>query len=110
MNERQKLGRLGEKFAEQVLCLQGYRILERNYRCRDGEIDLIADKDEELFFIEVKTRRNSWFGQPCEAVDRRKQMNLRKAAQSYVAKNRCYYQYYSFQVVEVDFRLIENAF
>ena len=110
MNERQKLGRLGEQFAEQLLCLEGYRILERNFRCKDGEIDLIADKEDELFFIEVKTRRNSAFGQPCEAVDLKKQMTLRKAARSYVTKKKCYYQYYSFQVIEVGVRQIENAF
>ena len=110
MNERQKLGKIGETFAEQVLCLEGYRILERNFRCREGEIDLIADKGDELFFIEVKTRRNFTFGQPCEAVDQRKQINLRKAARAYVTKRKSYYQYYSFQVIEVGFQQIENAF
>ena len=111
MNEKQKFGHAGEDFAAQVLGLSGYEILARNYRCREGEIDIVARREGELFFIEVKTRRDAAFGQPCEAVDRKKQQRMRKAAAAFLAENRkngC--DFLSFQVIEIGFNQIENAF
>ena len=110
MNQKQKLGRLGETFAEQVLSLDGYRIIERNYRCKDGEIDLIAERDDELYFIEVKTRRSQLFGRPSESVNYKKQQHLRKAARNYLAESKNYHQYYSFQVIEICIEQIKQAF
>lgn len=110
MNQRQTFGRLGEDFAAKVLASEGYNIIERNYTCRDGEIDIVAEKGDELFFVEVKTRRNNVFGDPCEAVNRKKQMHLRKAASRYLAEKKCNHIYASFQVIEIGVRQITNAF
>jgi len=110
MNQKQKLGRLGEAFAEQVLCLDGYRIIERNFRCKAGEIDLIAEREDELYFIEVKTRRSQLFGSPAESVNYKKQQHLRKAARTYLAESKNYHRCYSFQVIEICIEQIKQAF
>lgn len=80
---RQKLGRLGERLAGDALEERGYRIVERNFRCRAGEIDLVATEGEDLVFVEVKTRRGSAYGLPEEAVNARKARKIRVIA--------CYY-------------------
>jgi putative endonuclease len=69
---KKNLGNKGEAMASDYLKGIGYEILDKNYRKREGEIDIIAKKDEEIVFIEVKTRRNSNFGYPEEAVDEKK--------------------------------------
>lgn len=86
-DERQQLGAAGERAAERFLRRQGYIILERNYRCASGEIDLIALDRRTVVFVEVKTRAQSELGTPFEAVDLRKQRQLRRAAQSYLARH-----------------------
>lgn len=110
MNEKQKFGRAGENFAAEVLSLSGYDILQRNYRCRYGEIDLIAERDRELFFIEVKSRRNLNFGEPREAVTVEKRQHMRRAAAKFLSEQKCRWESYSFQVIEIGFHQIENAF
>ncbi len=60
------LGRLGERLAAEKLLSHGYRILERNFRCRCGEIDLVAEDGQDLVFVEVKTRRGTGYGLPRE--------------------------------------------
>ena len=75
-----RFGRVGEDAAAMLLEAQGYEILDRNYKCSCGEIDIIAVKDAEISFVEVKTRKNSIYGRPCEAVDHRKQRHIRDAA------------------------------
>ena len=64
----------------------GYEILERNYRCRAGEIDLIAKDHDFLVFVEVKYRSNRRYGSPCEAVDHRKQKRISNAAAFYLRR------------------------
>jgi putative endonuclease len=81
---RKATGRSGEDLAAQYLEQQGYTILERNYRLRIGEIDIIARDGEYLVFIEVKTRRSRKFGSPFEAVDIRKQQQIFKIASAYL--------------------------
>lgn len=110
MHEKQQFGRAGEAFAAEVLQLSGYEILARNYRCKDGEIDIVAKRDREVFFIEVKTRRDDAFGRPCEAVDRTKMRHMRKAAAAFLSEHRCGCDFCSFQVIEIGFNQIENAF
>ena len=110
MNEGQRFGRAGEDFAAEVLQLYGYEILVRNYRCREGEIDIVAQRERELFFVEVKTRRDAAFGLPCEAVNLQKQRHMRKAAAMFLSEHRGPWEAYSFQVVEIGFHQIENAF
>ncbi len=74
-----KLGREGEAFALEFLARQGYRIIEANYRCRMGEIDLVAVDQEVVCFIEVKSRQEDGWD-AFEAVDRRKQRRIRQVA------------------------------
>lgn len=81
---RQKLGRLGERLASDALEGRGYRIIERNFRCRAGEIDLVAEEGEDLVFVEVKTRRGSSYGLPEEAVNERKARKLQEVAGCYL--------------------------
>jgi putative endonuclease len=82
---RQGLGRTGERLAAEKLVQTGYCILERNFRCRYGEIDLIAEHELDLVFVEVKTRRGTSHGLPEEAVDRRKQQKILQVAAYYLS-------------------------
>ena len=64
MNAKQQLGKIGENLASEYLEKQGYLILERNFACRQGEIDIIAKDEKEFVFVEVKTRKSLKFGYP----------------------------------------------
>lgn len=86
MNKRQT-GTVYEEQAAKWLEARGYRILKRNYRCRQGEIDLIAEDGPYLVFVEVKYRRGGKAGHPAEAVDARKQRRIIRTAMYY-----CYEQ------------------
>jgi len=79
---------LGEEAAARLLQSGGYRIVARNHRCRRGEIDLIAEKEDLLVFVEVRTRATSAFGGPEETVDVRKQRRVIAAARDYLAQRR----------------------
>ena len=86
---RAVLGRLGEDLAAAHLVGRGYQVLERNWRCARGELDLIArDADGTLVFCEVKTRSTDRFGAPSEAVGRVKAQRLRILALSWVCDRR----------------------
>ena len=85
MNKRQT-GSEYEGLAAKWLEGHGYQIVERNYRCRQGEIDLIAEKDGYLVFVEVKYRRSSEAGDPAEAVDARKQARILRTARYYMTR------------------------
>lgn len=87
MNKRQT-GTAYEEKAARYLEEKGFKILERNYRCRQGEIDLIARDGAYLVFVEVKYRRSSRLGCPAEAVDGRKQQRIRRAAFHYCYERR----------------------
>lgn len=78
------LGSLGEDFACNFLTSKGYKIIERNFRSRFGEIDIVAAKDTKLIFIEVKARRNLKFGCPEEAVTENKIRKISKTAEYYM--------------------------
>lgn len=79
-------GREGEKKAVRYLKKHGYVVLERNYRARFGEIDIVARDGNVLAFIEVKRRRNDAFGTPAEAVDAHKQKRYVLAAREYLQR------------------------
>lgn len=83
-SRKQSLGRWGEARAAEFLETQGYQIIERNWRCEYGEIDLIAQQADVLVFIEVKARSTQQFGYPEEAVTPSKQQHLIEAAQTYL--------------------------
>ena len=81
---KQLLGRYGERKACAYLKKQGYRILGTNFRCKAGEVDIIAADHETLVFVEVKTRSSDQFGTPQEAVTAAKLRTLRQVAQYYL--------------------------
>ena len=81
------LGKIGEQKAVNYLKKGGFSILKRNFRSYGGEIDIIAKKDNSIYFIEVKTRSNLDHGAPYEAVNKRKIYHIKKAAQYYLLKN-----------------------
>lgn len=85
MAAKDDLGRAGEERAAQHLTGIGYTVLDRNWRCSQGEIDIVAGVGDHLAMIEVKTRRTAAFGHPFEAVDRRKRRRLWQLAQVWVA-------------------------
>ncbi len=78
------LGNLGEDYACEVLAALGYELLERNFRSRFGEIDIIAKKDGFLCFIEVKTRGENAMGRPAAAVTVSKQRKILKTSEYYI--------------------------
>jgi len=85
--EARLLGKWGERLVAEDLRRRGYKILETNYRCRLGEIDLIAEGNGFLVFVEVKLRKNDRFGQAKEAVTAAKQQRLRATAELYLAEH-----------------------
>lgn len=84
--ENRLLGRWGEAVVAEDLRKKGWRILAAGYRCRLGEIDLVASDGKFLAFVEVKLRKSTAYGTAAEAVDRRKQNRIRAAAQLYLAR------------------------
>lgn len=81
-----EIGRLCENEAENYVKNCGMEIIDRNYRCREGEIDIIAKENEYTVFVEVKARKSNIFGEPCEAVNITKRRRLTFAAQMYMAQ------------------------
>lgn len=81
------IGDAGEKYAAKHLSKQGYRIIERNYKSRFFEIDIIAYDGESICFVEVKTRSREDYGLPCEAVDFKKKQKIIRGALHYVTLN-----------------------
>ena len=83
-DDRKKLGQSGEKMAVKYLRKKGYRILEQNYRNRLGEIDIIARQRKTIVFVEVKTRRDTRFGDPKWSVTPKKQQRISMVALQYL--------------------------
>lgn len=78
--KNKEIGNLGEYIAEKFLVYRDYMILHKNYHCRFGEIDLIAKKNSQLVFVEVKARTSNLFGEPQEAIIHSKKQKLIKSA------------------------------
>ncbi len=111
------LGRRGERAAEKYLKRNGYRIVARNFRAAGAEIDLVAMDGETLVFVEVKTRRSRISGAPEEAVDERKQLRMRRAAEAFATRYRAGEKELRFDIVAVNaagkrlgIELLRNAF
>ncbi len=113
------IGDFGETLAEDYLRKLGYDILERNFACKIGELDLIGKDKTHVVFIEVKTRYDSTYGLPCEAVTVLKQYKIYKTAQYYIMIKKLYNENFRFDVVDVllsrtdnghKIRVIKNAF
>ncbi len=110
---RRKLGGQYEKQAGAYLAGLGYQILQYNYRCRQGEIDLIARDHEYLVFCEVKFRTGEQIGDPAEAVNRKKQERISRSALVYLAQHGLADVPCRFDVISIcgkEIRHIPNAF
>ena len=81
--KKRETGQLGEDLACKALKKSGYRILERNYRCRYGEIDIVAQKHGYLVFVEVRSKTSTAFGTPEESMTAQKKQRLTASAMSY---------------------------
>ncbi|MGN0813615.1 MAG: YraN family protein [Candidatus Coproplasma sp.] len=110
--EKRRVGFWGERKAVGYLKKQGYRILERNYRCPLGEVDIIAGKGEVVAFVEVKTRSNISFGQPNEAVTRERQNRYIRTAKHYFSGKTpdCVVRFDIIEVLNGKINHIESAF
>ncbi len=117
-DDAKPLGKRGEDAARETLKKSGYRILQQNYQCPIGEIDLVARHGRTLVFVEVKSRLGRSRILPKERVNRKKQRKLIQVAQFYVKEKRLDAVSARFDVVEVSFRdgappdvhVIPNAF
>jgi putative endonuclease len=113
---KKTLGREGEDRAAQFLVRKGYKILERNYSTRSGEIDLVALHKGEVVFVEVKTRTSDAYGAPELAVTPQKQRRMVKAALGYIKYKKLHQVPCRFDVVAItttachEPELIQNAF
>lgn len=115
---RVSLGDRGEMIAWDFLIKQGYKILEKNYRCKIGEIDAVARKEGRLTFVEVKTRMSARYGSPQEAVHKAKQRKIALVAEWYRKEKKLSHEPISFEVIAIDWsvqadpkiRLITDAF
>ncbi len=115
MIDKKALGQKGEEIARKALEKDGYRILEKNFRCRQGEIDIVAEKKGVICFIEVKSRSSESFGLPEEAVTHWKQKRLLAVAYVYLGNKEVKSKDTRFDVVSVDLknekvRILKNAF
>jgi putative endonuclease len=104
------IGTLGETLAEKYIKNQGYIILEKNFRCKIGEIDIIGKDKEHIAFVEVKSRYNDDYGRPAEAVNYYKQRKLYKTAEFYIMKNKLFDFSFRFDVIEIFLKLQSNRY
>ena len=118
MSNNKVLGAFGEEIACNYLKSNGYRILERNFSCRAGEVDIIASQDDMIVFVEVKTRSSERYGSPSEAVSAAKQGKIVKTALYYMQSKRLLDYMCRFDVIEIipevenryQINLIKDAF
>lgn len=98
------IGTQGENIATNFLIKQGYYIFDRNFRCKQGEIDIIAidkiDKNE-LVFVEVKTRNQEEYGSPADSIDENKIKHLYKAAEYFLMINKLENSFIRFDIIEI---------
>lgn len=107
LKNKKELGNNGEEIASRYLVKKNYKIIDRNFHCKLGEIDIIAKEKDEIVFIEVKTRTSIEYGRPAEAVDYRKQIHIYKTANYYLLKHNLCNIPVRFDVIEV---LLKNGF
>ncbi|MGH7665064.1 MAG: YraN family protein [Gemmatimonadaceae bacterium] len=114
---RQAFGEVGEQVAERWLRRHGWRIVQRRYRSGRRDIDLIIERNGTVAFVEVKARRGAAFGDPVEAVNWRKQRELRRSAMTWIDRHGRPPESYRFDVVgvlvegeRIRVRHVENAF
>ena len=101
MYDRHVIGKYGEDVAERYLKQKGYKILKRNFSCRQGELDIIAENKGYIVFVEVKTRSNFLYGKPIEAVGKEKCKHIYKVARYYLHIKKLENRFIRFDVIEV---------
>ncbi len=101
MYQRHILGKIGENIAIKYLENNGYKIVDKNFECRQGEIDIIAKEKNELVIIEVKTRKSLEYGNPVDAVDKNKRKHIYKVAEYYLYIKKLENMYVRFDVIEI---------
>jgi len=115
---RQEVGKLGEKAAQKFLKKRGYRIRETGFRCRRGEIDIIAQRKDWLVFVEVRTKSNLAFGTPEESITQAKKKKLIALALAYTSTHQNLPPLWRIDVIAIELddkgkpkriELIENA-
>lgn len=116
--KRKEVGDLGERLAGDFLRKKGYHIRETNFRCKEGEIDIVAEQGDYLVFVEVRTRKGPEFGTPEESVTAAKMKKLITVAFAYLQNHRKLPPFWRIDVVAVELdqkekptriELIENA-
>ena len=116
--DRQEVGKLGEKAAQKFLKKRGYRIRETGFRCRRGEIDIVAEKKDCLVFVEVRTKSNLDFGSPEESITQTKKERLIASALTYTTTHQDIPALWRIDVVAIELdekgkpkriELLENA-
>ncbi|HBG5345958.1 TPA: YraN family protein [Clostridioides difficile] len=100
MNNKEK-GDFGEEIAVNYLISKGAKILEKNYRLKIGEVDIIANMGDEIIFVEVKSRSNIKYGYPCESVSFKKRKKIIGVAKYYIIKNNLNNTPIRFDIIEV---------
>lgn len=113
VERRRELGARGERQAATWYESRGYVVLEKNWRCRDGELDLILGSQNLVVFCEVKTRSSAAFGTPAAAVTRAKQRRIRHLAMRWLDESPSRYARLRFDVVSIlagDLEVVEDAF
>ena len=117
MNNKQ-IGTMGESHAAEYLKRKHYEILQMNFSCRYGEIDIVAKDKQNIVCVEVKTRRSTYYGKGMEAVNYRKQQKIKKVALYFLKKNTPGFSDIRFDVIDIlirndhdiEIEHVENAF
>jgi putative endonuclease len=110
---KREIGIAGEDEATKALKRKGYKIVEKNFRSRFGEIDIVAEEKGYLVFIEVKRRNTGTFGDSFQAIDARKKRHIIRSAMYYLKTHKCVDRKVRFDVVGIDgdeLKIIQHAF
>lgn len=109
-SQKKEIGFYGEDLAEKYLKSIGYVILKRNFRCKIGEIDIIAKDKDFITFIEVKSRYGNLYGSPRESITYSKKLKIYKTAEVFICKSNLHYANFRFDVIEIMFNKQNNNY
>ncbi len=109
-SQKKEIGCYGEDLAEKYLKSIGYVIIKRNFRCKIGEIDIIAKDKEFITFIEVKSRYGNLYGNPGESITYSKKLKIYKTAEVFICKSKLHYANFRFDVIEIMFNKQNNNY
>jgi putative endonuclease len=98
---RKALGNYGEKLALDAYMTDGYELLEKQYRCSIGEIDLILSKENKLYFVEVRTKTSQTYGSAEESITFKKRETIRKVSQYFLNQHRLQHVDFQFDVITI---------